>query len=752
MKRALTYLFIFTYTLYIYGQVLPNEKVYFQTDKMAYSYADTLIVEGKLMRADQNDTSVPYSRYVYVEFFNENDSVLTRQRLSVDEQGAFRSYLPMNGYPQGVYYLRAFSKMMGNFPSTTFPIFPIEVYSNTPKVISPANSASINCDFYPEGGSIQTDVPQNLAVKISDELGQPVRAKTILFTQEGDTLMRKETTNSGWQVLRFIPSDKQNYLLKVVTTAGTTLHALPKPEKSDVIHAQINRQRLIYQAFSHNPEHQKIYIYHQALGLMVFPVKENGVLDLSGCPEGTVSVMLTNEDNQILSETHCWFGASSTERVKIPETLKQGAELDFKTFIANEESTVFARFLPWNSLENALLRDFIPSAETQVNFFSDVDSPQPFPLYYSLEEKNEQKTDMTAWLYSAHFKRLELAETLKNGFNLKYQPEQSIVFKGRIIDKEYKWKIKNGTIMAYQRSNQNTSTADVDGNAYFELAVGDFPDEDDFYLQAYDSNGKDGVYSYEILNDTLPSLINWNRVGRYDSRLETNSQNPTQNAHFSFTGINKLPEIVIKARLTTENKKPSRQFYGHRYITQEKMEEYNPQDFEQLVLKFWTYIYLQRSMKHSYDKPTTFRDKGGVTTTSATQSHYLYSRRSANTISGNTEVSIFLDGKQISTDEAMFLNMSDIATAEYLTPSEAGGMYRYCLNGVFLMKTKNATNKKKISKGIIYEPPFGVANYKMPYIQNNIVVPTVEGPHLLLIDVLTPQGVRSYGFKVDIKP
>ncbi len=125
MKKILLLLSLFSYILT--AQTLPTEKVFFASDRLHYDVGDSVFISGWLMRTD-NKTTLPYSRYLYLEMVDNNDSIYARQKLSVGENGEFFTVLPLvTSTHYGMYYLRAYSKMMCNFSDITIPSYPVEI-------------------------------------------------------------------------------------------------------------------------------------------------------------------------------------------------------------------------------------------------------------------------------------------------------------------------------------------------------------------------------------------------------------------------------------------------------------------------------------------------------------------------------------------------------------------------------------------------------------------------------------------------
>ena len=112
--------------LNLLAQSLPEERIFIVSDKLDYMAGDSIRLEGRLMSNDS--LALPYSRFVYVELFNEEDSVVERQKLVINEMGEFSTKMQVNPLlKQDIYYIRAFTKFMANFSERTFPIFPLRL-------------------------------------------------------------------------------------------------------------------------------------------------------------------------------------------------------------------------------------------------------------------------------------------------------------------------------------------------------------------------------------------------------------------------------------------------------------------------------------------------------------------------------------------------------------------------------------------------------------------------------------------------
>ena len=94
MRKSVAFVLMLVFSLVAKAQVLPTEKVFFASNRMSYQLGDTIQIDGWLTRCD-NKTGTPYSRYLYMELTDDKDRILCRQRLVVDDRGAFHTAMPI---------------------------------------------------------------------------------------------------------------------------------------------------------------------------------------------------------------------------------------------------------------------------------------------------------------------------------------------------------------------------------------------------------------------------------------------------------------------------------------------------------------------------------------------------------------------------------------------------------------------------------------------------------------------------------
>ena len=225
MKKSVILLLMLVFSFIAEAQTLPTEKVFFASDRISYQLGDTIRIAGWLTRCDDKKGK-PYSRYLYVELTNGKDSILRRQKLGVDEQGAFHTVMPIDiTVPYGIYFLRAYSKMMCNFSDITIPTNPIEISKDGTATISGHGSG---CKIFPEGGKLTVGGSQNVSVFLADDNGRPLQSPFSITDSHGTVLLSSATTLAGWQTFVIAPVRGEHYYVNVGDGKDGKIYAMPE--------------------------------------------------------------------------------------------------------------------------------------------------------------------------------------------------------------------------------------------------------------------------------------------------------------------------------------------------------------------------------------------------------------------------------------------------------------------------------------------------------------------------------------------
>lgn len=700
-----------------------TEKIFLASDRMNYGLGDTISLFGQICPTD----TLNYSRYLYVELITQQDSILLRNKLKSDDKGRFSANLPVETYwQQGTYNLRAYTRLMQNFNPLSFPSYSIQIGQQ--KQDSMQETKEVRCLVYPEGGKVLSGIPQVYTLAFFDADRNPYQIPFHIVCN-GDTLLHKETTSSGFQQVRLaLDKNKQYQVLAKVDDEhfeyvfpaceeGSTLQVIHSRDKALV---RILRSERIQGSFH-------LYSYHDQLGMQEIDCssQDMALVNTKEVPSGCLSFFLTDDSCRILSERTVYVDADTSlptfqiEKVYLPES-----ELDFSSFI-QDSMTVYARILPEGD-------QFIPTAETALKWTSSLDSPLPFPMNYYKEPEEERRTDLQAWLSTALFSRFDVQKALTEGFKYSYPYEDILILKGGVTD-ENGLKIKKGQVNLLNTSNGKAYLCTLDDKGLFETAVDDFQDGDEFFVSALKGNQmKAGFYKYQFEDESYPAVAKkklltntMEKNGKYEVEYHLKDT-----MHYGINKNNVLPEIKVKARVKQPKYVPTKKFYANNYIDVANNEERFP-TFSSII-DAMPYVEIvckidYQSKQKKYEIITTARGGGGLV--------------------------VLVDGTRTEPDEVIEYSPAQIESVELLSAREAL-LYTFgAIDGALLITTRklSKSGEEVQSKGILYRP-MGISNLEQPFVPiSKIKLPSSPGRYNLLIDCISSNNIFSYEFPIRIE-
>lgn len=736
------------------AQILPVEKVFLSSDRLDYNEGDSILIEGKVMTGDTLTT--PYSRYVYVELFNDKDSLICCQKLVCETNGDFTNRMHVDfGLKKGYYYLRAFTKLMQNFPGETYPVFPIRIgITDKPKETERKND--LFCKFFPEGGHLGIGEAQNIAVYLYNQDNLPVEAAYTIVTAEGDTIQRQKTTPGGWQTNSFTPQKGKVYYLIAQYEGQLYNFVLPESKQSPLIQTIMNKNRLFYKILSADSsvENGKLYLYHSHVGVLDLPFTkgEMGIVDLKGMADGNFTFLLTDNTGKVISQTTRWYETKKHKRdVSQWKSLYNPNErLDLSTHFFGNDSTssLWVRVLPEDKILN------IPQAETALLLENDFTSSVPVPVRYATSNEKDRETDWRGWLFSARLVRFDVASLVKDGFNYRYKPETAMVMSGQIQGNPGNYPLENGTVTIVNQLQGGAWQSELDENGRFTIVVDDFHDKSTFFVQGRDKKGVDGEYNYTFNSDTLPGISNHKKV-QLDQELMVEYGMVTDK--FSFDGNNLMPEVIVKGRIQVEAPESTERFYGVRFIGKEALRKRNYQSFEQMLSYFHAFIRTVRKGNPDAgdNKAEQHRGPGGsgvFESSNPFEPLIIFSRRPS-TLDGTKPLPVYVDGSQWTAEEAnQMLDMNQVDYVELLTPIKAQQIVPGAVDGALIIRTKKWEKETIISKGIHYTPPLGIANLDLERNKERVYkAPETPGRYRIFIDIIgEDKSVQSYMIPIEV--
>lgn len=706
-----------------------SEQIYVSPGKSVYYPGDTLQVEGMVTCLSAQQLQ-PYSKYLYVELCNNQDSVLMRQKIGCKDKGYFKCNLITDyTWEKGVYYLRAYTKLMCNFSPESFAMRPFLLGEKFPE--KEERILDLRCKVIPAGETWVADYPQMLTIHLTDHHNFPVEAKLYLREETGDTVAMVHTSLSGLATVGFIPNSDKRYFLTSKVDGLEYRFSLPKLSNKVKIQGYLNGNCLNYQILNAKQpiEIYQLFFYDRQKGLIkINTAKQDGIINLDHVPQ-VMTLFLTDSEQRILSEYTVIGKYRSTSVLQAPQTINLGDSLHFNMTNLPNNSRVLTRVVPAND-------PIIVPAEGVVNYLSDYVSSIPFPTsMYATDDDIMRSKDLLAWISTAKFKRFQLAEVLaKDTAIYTHLPEEVMSF-GGCVKMLSKRSFKEGVVLAYHDKTNRVYDTSLDKTGYFNIAVDDFCEGDRFFLQFMTSQNKPEYAEFHLDDEVYPAVVNFCRyqlpkVYYTESVSELNKGDAEQRFWGTKSGMWELllPDITVKARVRNDvESKRTESFYRTNYIDQEKIEESNFRTLRDI---------LQEMPGVIIGKDWNDKEKAYNT--------FIISSRGRSTDKINN-LPILIDGSRTSQDLDFLFEMPafEIESVELLRPWQTLAYVTGAIEGALLIKTRNYKERPDLpSKGVIYQPK-GLSS-SAEYRVSKPWVATEGGLYRLIVDVFEGAGVRSY--------
>jgi len=741
-----------------------SEQIYLSLEKHTYMPGDTISLEGQVV-CDAAGRFLPYSNYLYIECLDGRDSLLVRQKLRCKDRGYFNTRMVTEfEWPNGVYYLRAYTQLMRNFSDESFTVQPVLLGEVFPKKEEQVYEA--RCTVLPSGGKLLAGQPQTATVLLTDECTFPVSAELLLMDESGDTIAPVHTSASGMDLVSFIPQAGKKYHLKGQIDGVDYTFPLPETVSGIKVQGILNRQRLNYQVLGGGEDltPYRLFTYDRLNGLMELPaVKGNGIIVLDQAPR-TLTLFLTDRDINILSEYTVASRTAASEGLTAPNSLTIGQEVTFRLPEQMQNSRTIVRVLPENDL-------LATHAEDVLLYQTDFRSVLPFPRHLHTTGANGGDADLQAWLSTARFKRFDLKEAVTKDSTLYvYLPEQVMSFTGQ-IEKTNKTPFGKGELVAYHTDTDFVYEAELYGNGKFQMAVDDFLEGETFFLQAINSKEKPSFANYRLDDETYPALANHNRFTvpkPHYAQTEVTIGNDF-NLDYTVDKGNvrnyKLPNVTVKARVRTEAPKPTHEFYSTNYADREEIEE---RAYNTLldILRDMPGIRINQVMVPAVEKeddsmqgigaPTksgggsihgNLSGGGGGVSTPMRLSWSIGSTRGGSTFRRSKDgMPILVDGVRFTKDDydhILYMPAQEIESAQVLRAWQTLAYTFGAIDGAILVKTRSSvTQYEPPTKGAFYSP-MGISKLSNTF-EPQPWKADKPGRYRLLVDVFTDTGVQSY--------
>lgn len=753
MNKLLFLLFLLVFRQAVTAQNYRPERIFLSPDKETCAPGDTLRVRGQVFSSD-SEAFYPYSRYLYLECINQEDSVLLRQKIACDEKGHFRTVLLTSvDWKPGVCYLRAYTRWMQNFSEASFSVAPFLLGMAYP--VKEAHARELHVRFFPEGGHLLEGFLQNVVFQLTDDDGFPVTdVRSCLLDEKNDTLVRAiEASSSGLARFSFHPEAGKRYRLLSLYDGARHSFPLQVQAEGASLQAVIGRGRLVCRILSHEAgDRFRLFLYHSHKGLQELPfsaAEKMAVLDVSDYAEGALSLFLMDQDLNKVSERTVWIDKgsdtlhSSPIACSLPQTVMKPRQPLNYTLNVPDSSAVFVRVVRKDNLTAG-------QAAASLAWGGEVSSPVRFPLSDNLSHEAWQAV-RNDWLATASFALFRPEEVLKNGMAYPYPIEDGLFLRGRAYEAGDK-AFGPGLLDVQNKQAGIFYTASIEKDGSFIVPVDDYPNRAPFLLTAKNLKGKVKDCRFALQEDSFPQVVIPHRLTLHP-RVSTDVVLGDTAIRYSVDEnerkVYHLDGVEVKARKPVDILEISRMSFN--YIGEEVLRKWPAKSLRTLLNQFTSIKIeeqgtgsgggiLRQSIMEDRKLDSSMRvfkeedmvDYSEPTIVWRNSSRYAFLQGQG------AALNVVVNGELVFGSIADILNWSagDIKSVELIRPDSPRATVYGTPNGAIVIETVREVHLYQDEQKGELVRPFGLTMWSEEE-PPSVSAPSLPGAYRLLIDVVT---------------
>ena len=710
MKKIILIIISCLFVLVAHSQdkMFVSERIFIALADQFVLKNDTVKIMGQLLSTDYNDF-YPYSRYVYVELTDRNKQVVERKKIRCNDNGSFfTSILLPDKSPNGIYYVRGYSQFMRNRESQQFPMVPLYVGVMPQEQETKEN---IYAGFFPEGGHLVKGHVQTVGIYICNEHKMPTATKFVILNSLRDTICSGKTDTNGLASISFIP-DGNRYLLSTETDDKATHNfLLPETMQIPTLRAAVNRKRLVCYALADTDDKEpidslEIAIYHSSFGIKKLHLRKGACMaDLSGCTPGLITLWLCNKAGSILAQRVLRIGGSNIS-TSANDTIGG--------------NSVFVRYIPEKAGK-------ISTAFEMLNFTDELLSPVPFPETYSDSSNIQTDQNINTWLLSASNKMIGADALRADSISYKYPIEQALCISG--VVRNGKRPLQNANVQIYNVQNNDAVSVNTDATGHFNATVNDFVNGSKLYIQAYNSKGKTGTFTYQLDEEDYPPVTDISYNVPFAQEL-TNENLAKIIEPIDTVRRHKVSEVVVNRKRPKE--KP------YEWVRTRNVFNYYDREFLDKHPNIMTVkdavLYTSKVTVSNQDRSISWKS---LKLQGLVPQHLKVDKMLSNDDPiVYSEIAVVVNGFKIEhgVDDILRWPITDIESIELVDPLDPRSLWHNAGYGFFDIKMRTTVRTTPVVSNGVTIQPLGIATHTEPFTWQP---PTKAGTYRMIVDVVS---------------
>ena len=494
-----------------------KEKILLQTDRHIYASGETIYFKAFPVDSITNQLrSKP--KKLYVDLVNNNDQVFGQLLLNASDLKTNGEFVLNDSLEEGFYWLRAYTEKMISKNLGDITVEPVYVFNprnksssyEIPEKKENIDSATIPVvQVFPEGGNIISGINSTVALKVTDQGGNPLVMQGVIKDNVGNVEANFSTNSDGLAKFSFYPIWYRRYAIYALNkNKYDSVAALPRINffGGQLAVVEQNDNQVKVRIALEDSIYSKDYttyllaisgdsICYSAIGKGMYEMQ----IPLNNFSHGISKLLLFNTKNQLLSERDIFIKKENYQiRVNTDKDnygARENVKVDVRLTDKNNEPLLAALAIAVTDLRvsDTMPDDFM---DDTLKSFS-VENADLVMLTHKNESNHWKATDTFTGL-----KTINTFAKMPGGISLEEKNnDSSFTISGTVVNSKNE-PVSKKLVTIFSNKNYvlvNTDTTDINGR--FEFYVPDYSDSTKFVVQAGNLKGEKQD-EYKIVYDT----------------------------------------------------------------------------------------------------------------------------------------------------------------------------------------------------------------------------------------------------------
>ena len=429
-----------------YHHQVPEEKVYLSTDKEVFVQNENLWFSVYLVNASTHKTSL-ISELVNIDLRGPEDQIISSLVIDMSSDLGKGSFFLADSLIEGNYTLNAYTHYMRNSSpefifSKTVKFFNLKRKKYVKEAINDERSPHV--EFFPEGGYLVSGVPNTVAFKISDGVGQGLTHSGRLLDDMGNEIRVLNPLNFGLGRFQFTPENGQRYRGVFQVNGEDYIFKLPKAKDRGyqlTVRKALTKTHITVKG-SPGMSFENTYLVMHIRGNIIKVVKAtlgqefiyNSLIN-DQIPSGIIHVTFFKEREPLLERLI--YNESSNDKIiieaHVTANIQKRSKVNFDLSVLNPNGSKSSGLFSVSVQKKSTDRNYV-NIENYLWLTSDLIGHIESPNYYT-NAVNADRFEMLDLLMLTHgWRRFEWGNVLNRTLPpILYFPEKGFTLEGKVV-------------------------------------------------------------------------------------------------------------------------------------------------------------------------------------------------------------------------------------------------------------------------------------------------------------------------------